>query len=95
MICKLLQLALIAKALEFLVNTDILFGRDVLASCFVEFSKPGRQMIGNFPPGPPSLPLVGCTPFLKTREGGRNLMLSVDLIPKYGNIIGYDFGPMK
>lgn len=49
----------------------------------------------NFPPGPPSLPLVGCTPFLKTREGGRNLMLSVDLIPKYGDIIGYDFGPMK
>lgn len=45
----------------------------------------------NFPPGPPSLPLVGCVPFLPFRTGARNLMASVDWIPKYGDIIGLKF----
>ena len=69
-----------------------------LVSCFTLFVLwcfKRRYEMRNFPPGPPSMPLVGCTPFLKTREGARNLMLSVGLIPKYGDIIGYNFGPMK
>jgi hypothetical protein len=46
----------------------------------------------NFPPGLPSLPIVGCIPFLKYRTGARNMMDSVNLIPKYGDLIGYVFG---
>ena len=49
----------------------------------------------NFPPGPPTLPLLGCTPFLETRQGGKNIMQSVKWIPKYGDIMGLKFRGLK
>ena len=45
----------------------------------------------HFPPGPRSLPIVGCVPFLPFKEGARNLMASVNWIPKYGDLIGLRF----
>ena len=49
----------------------------------------------HFPPGPPSLPIVGCVPFLPFKEGARNMMASVNWIPKYGDIIGLKFETQK
>ena len=49
----------------------------------------------HFPPGPPSVPLLGCTPFLGTRQGGKNIMQSVRWIPKYGDIMGLKFRGLK
>ena len=51
-----------------------------------------RLKYWNFPPGPPSLPLTGCVPFLPHKGGARNLMASVDWIPQYGDIMGLKFG---
>ena len=49
----------------------------------------------HFPPGPPSLPIIGCVPFLPFKEGARNLMASVNWIPKYGDLIGLRFETQK
>ena len=46
-----------------------------------------------FPPGLPRLPVVGTVPFLRGETGSRVLLSSVNLIPKYGDIIGYFMGP--
>jgi len=43
--------------------------------------------------GLPRLPVVGTVPFLRGETGSRVLLSSVNLISKYGDIIGYFMGP--
>lgn len=46
----------------------------------------------NFPPGPPSLPLIGCAPFLPSKSGSGTIVKCAKWIPKYGDIMGFKFG---
>ena len=46
------------------------------------------------PPGPPSIPLLGCAPFVPSKPGLK-LFTSDEMYKKYGNIIRFDFGVRK
>ena len=46
------------------------------------------------PPGPPSVPLLGCSPFVPGKPGVR-LFTSDEMFKKYGNIIRFDTGIRK
>ena len=46
------------------------------------------------PPGPPSIPLLGCSPFVPGKPGVR-LFTSDEMFKKYGNIIRFDTGIRK
>ncbi len=51
------------------------------------------KMLMKLTTGLPRLPVVGTVPFLRGETGSRVLLSSVNLIPKYGDIIGYFMGP--
>ena len=46
------------------------------------------------PPGPPSIPLLGCLPFVPGKSGVK-LFTSDEMYKKYGNIIRFDTGVRK
>ena len=46
------------------------------------------------PPGPPSIPLLGCAPFVPCKPSLR-LFTSDEMYKKYGNIVRFDTGVRK
>ena len=43
------------------------------------------------PPGPPSIPILGCLPFVPSKPSMK-LFLSDEMYKKYGNIVRFDTG---
>ena len=49
----------------------------------------------NLPPGPPSIPIIGCVPFVFPRTLSLKLFTSDEMYKKYGSIVRFETGVRK
>ena len=44
------------------------------------------------PPGPPSIPILGCVPFVYPKKVSLSLFTSDEMCKKYGNVVRFETG---
>ena len=44
------------------------------------------------PPGPPSIPILGCVPFVYPKMVSLNLLTSDEMCQKYGSVVRFETG---